>query len=130
MKRMVFPRPSSGTVTVDFPVMLTPPLEERNARAEADQGLGDLPKEVVEKVVRGSFDRMRTCYEALPRPLPTLRLKLEFTIGRDGTVIDGQVESKEYPGLASCVYDVMRSLVFPAPMTGIVTVGFPIEMSP
>lgn len=130
LKRMVFPRPTSGTVTVVLPVMLTPPLEERNARAQTDQGVGRLPKEVIQKVVRDSFDRMRTCYQALPRPLPTLRLKLEFTIGLDGSVIDGQVESKEYPGLARCVDGVMRSLVFPAPKEGIVTVGFPIEMAP
>jgi hypothetical protein len=85
---------------------------------------------VIQKVVRDSFDRIRTCYEALPKPLPTLKLIMEFTIGRDGNVIDGNVESKEYPALAQCVDGVMRSLVFPAPKTGIVTVAFPIMLSP
>jgi beta-lactamase regulating signal transducer with metallopeptidase domain len=130
LKRMVFPKPSSGTVRVDMPGMLTPMLEERQARAEADQGRARLSKEVIREVVRTSYERVRTCYEALPRPLPAVTLKLEFTIGRDGTVIDGQVESKEYPGLAACLDGIMRSLVFPAPKTGIVTVVYPIIMSP
>jgi beta-lactamase regulating signal transducer with metallopeptidase domain len=131
MKAFVFPAPSSGTVAVDFPVKLTPPLAERNARAEAEHGVSHrLPKEVIQKVVKDHYPRFAACYEALPKPLPSLTMKLDFTIGLDGSVSDGEVAPKEPPEFARCLDGVMRSMVFPPPKDGIVTVGYPLMFAP
>jgi hypothetical protein len=55
---------------------------------------------------------------------------MHFTIGLDGKVIDGQVESKDRPELAPCIEKVMRAMVFPPPNGGIVTVGYPLMFAP
>jgi hypothetical protein len=55
---------------------------------------------------------------------------MKLTIGRDGKVIDGAVESKEHPEFALCLDAVRRSMVFPAPEDGIVTVVYPIMFAP
>jgi hypothetical protein len=138
MKGFVFPAPSSGTVKVDFPVELTPPLEERNAHREATEGVSHrLAPEVIRNVVRESRPGFSACYEALPAPQPPLHVKMHFTIARDGSVVDGQVEpidgpteSKELQRFVQCVDEVMRAMVFPAPKDGIVTVGYPLMFAP
>jgi hypothetical protein len=55
---------------------------------------------------------------------------LKFTIGRGGAVSDGEVESPEHPELGRCLDGVMRSMVFPPPKDGIVTVGYPVMFAP
>jgi beta-lactamase regulating signal transducer with metallopeptidase domain len=131
MKAFVFPAPSAGTVTVDFPVKLTPPLEERNAQAEAEHGVSHrLSKEVIRWVVKDHYSGFSACYEALPQPWPSLTMKLDFTIGIDGSVIDGEVKPKEPPEFARCLDGVMRSMVFPPPKDGIVTVVYPVMFAP
>jgi beta-lactamase regulating signal transducer with metallopeptidase domain len=131
LRKLVFPAPSGGTVQVDMPVLLTPPLEERNARTAKKQGVSQrLAPEVIRKVVRDYYGSIRDCYEKLGQPLPATRAKLNFTIARDGKVSDGEVESEEYPALGRCLDSVMRSMVFPPPNDGIVTVGYPLEFAP
>lgn len=131
LRKFVFPAPSGGTVQVDMPVLLTPPLQERNARTEKKEGVSQrLDPEVIRKVVRDSYGGFRDCYEALGHPLPDTWAKLNFTIARDGKVSDGEVESPEYPALGKCLDPVMRSMVFPAPKDGIVTVGYPLMFAP
>jgi beta-lactamase regulating signal transducer with metallopeptidase domain len=131
LQKFVFPAPSSGTAQVDMPVELSPPLEERNARAEKKEGVSQrLAPEVIRKVVRDYYTGFRDCYEALGHPLPDTHAKLNFTIGRNGKVSDGEVESKEHPALGKCLDGVMRSMVFPAPKDGIVTVGYPLMFAP
>lgn len=127
----VFPAPPSGSARVDMPVLLTPPLEERNARAEATEGVSQrLAPEVIRKVVRDHFPGFGECYEALGHPLPDASATLRFTIARDGKVSDGEVESPEQPKLGGCLDTEMRSMLFPPPEDGIVTVTYPIFFSP
>lgn len=131
LRKFVFPAPSSGTVQVDMPAMLSPPFAERQAITERKEGTSQrLAPEVIRKVVRDYYWGFRGCYEALGQPLPATRAKLNFTISRDGKVSDGEVESKEYPAFAKCLDGVMRSMVFPPPGDGIVTVGYPLEFAP
>jgi beta-lactamase regulating signal transducer with metallopeptidase domain len=131
LARYVFPAPSSGTVQVDMPVLLTPPLDERNARAEAKEGVSQrLAPEVIRKVVRDYYDGFRACYEELGHPLPDTWATMKFTIARDGKVSDGEVESPEHPSLGKCLDGVMRSMVFPPPQDGIVTVAYPLAFAP
>jgi beta-lactamase regulating signal transducer with metallopeptidase domain len=127
----VFPRPSSGTVMVDMPAELSPPYAERTAVAEAKEGVSHrLPPQVIRDTVRSHFDEFRACYEAFPHPRPTTQATLRFTIARDGKVSDGEVESKEHPSLGQCLDPLMRSMVFPPPNDGIVTVGYPVQFAP
>jgi beta-lactamase regulating signal transducer with metallopeptidase domain len=131
LQKFVFPAPSSGTVQVDMPVELSPPLEERNARAAKKEGISQrLAPEVIRKVVRDHYEGFRGCYEQLGQPLPATKARLNFTIGRDGKVSDGEVESEEYPVLGQCLDIVMRSMVFPPPQDGIVTVAYPVAFAP
>jgi len=131
LARYVFPAPSSGSVQVDMPIQLTPPLAERNARAEAKEGVSQrLDPEVIRKVVRDYYQGFRDCYEKLGQPLPDTWATLKFTIARDGKVSDGEVESPEHPALGKCLDGVMRSMVFPSPKDGIVTVSYPIAFAP
>lgn len=131
LRTFVFPKPSSGAVQVDMPAELSPPLDERNARAEAREGVSQrLPAKVIQDTVRGYFGQFRTCYEAFPEPRPATSVQLKFTIGRDGKVSDGEVESKEHPSLGKCLDPVMRSMLFPAPEDGIVTVVYPVVFGP
>lgn len=131
LARYVFPAPSSGTVQVDMPIQLTPPLDERNALAEAKEGVSHrLAPEVIRKVVRDYYPGFRGCYEELGHPLPDTWATLKFTIARDGKVSDGEVESPEHPALGKCLDSVMRSMVFPPPKDGIVTVGYPLAFAP
>ena len=130
LRSLVFPAPSSGRVKVDMQAELSPPLQERNARAEAKEGVSHrLAPEVIRTVVRENYGAFRLCYEALPEPRPATRAKLSFTIGRDGSVVDGEVESPEYPSLGRCLDPAMRAMRFPEPKDGIVTVGYPLEFS-
>lgn len=122
-----FPAPSSGTVEVDMPTELSPPLDERNAIAEAKEGVSQrLAPEVIRGVVRDHYDAFRACYEALGNPLPDAQATMRFTISREGKVSDGEVKSEEHPALGKCLDPVMRSMVFPAPEDGIVTVEYPL----
>lgn len=130
LRSLVFPAPSSGRVKVDMQTELSPPLAERNARAEAKEGVSHrLAPEVIQAVVREHYGAFRICYEALPEPRPATRAKLSFTIGRDGSVVDGEVESTEYPSLGRCLDPAMRSMQFPEPKDGIVTVTYPLEFA-
>jgi hypothetical protein len=130
LARYVFPAPSSGTVEVDMLVQLTPSLEERNARAAKEGVSHRLDPELIRKIVRDSYGGFRDCYETLGQPLPDTWATLKFTIARDGKVSDGEVESPEHPKLGKCLDPVMRSMVFPAPKDGIVTVVYPVMFAP
>ena len=131
LRSYVFPRPSSGTVMVDMPAELSPPYAERTAIAEAKEGISHrLPTQVIRDTVRSYFDQFKACYEVFPHPRPTTTATLRFTIARDGKVSDGEVESKEHPSLGKCLDPVMRSMVFPPPNDGIVTVGYPVQFAP
>ncbi len=130
-----FPAPSSGTVHVEFPTQLTPPYEERRAVAEASEGNSQrIPPDTIRAVVRSYYDQFRECYEPLIPSLPAASVTLSFTIGREGNVTDGEVkdvtpgehDAKAAAELARCVDGVMRTMKFPAPEDGIVTVGYPI----
>ena len=80
-------------------------------------------------MVREHYGAFRICYEALPEPRPATRATLSFTIGRDGSVVDGEVESPDHPSLGRCLDPAMRSMQFPEPKDGIVTVTYPLEFS-
>lgn len=93
-----------------------------------------LPPEVIQREVRAHFGVMRRCYESGLQHDPKLQgtVRTKFVIGRDGRV--SRVEDADSvlaaPKVIECVQDAFRTLVFPRPDGGIVTVVYPIIFNP
>ncbi len=94
---------------------------------------GRLPPDVIQRIVRQNFGRFRQCYEIGLRSNPNLegRVTARFVIGRDGAVSNVS-SSGDLPdaGVTSCVASAFYGLSFPAPEGGIVTVSYPIMLTP
>jgi len=95
---------------------------------------GRLPPEVIQRIARGNYGRLRLCYEDGLRNNPKLagRVKVKFVIDRTGavqTAVDGGSDLSD-KGVVACVVRHFGNLTFPAPERGIVTVVYPIEFSP
>jgi hypothetical protein len=94
---------------------------------------GHLPPDVIQRVVRQNFGRFRNCYEGGLRSNPNLegRVTARFVIGRDGAVSNVSAGG-DLPDatVRSCVASAFYGLSFPAPDSGIVTVSYPILLTP
>ncbi len=95
---------------------------------------GRLPPEAIQRIIRQNFGRFRACYETALRDNPTLagRVSTRFVIGRSGAVesaADGG-STLPSPKVVACVVQAFRTLSFPQPEGGIVTVTYPILFSP
>lgn len=94
---------------------------------------GHLPPDVIQRVVRQNFGRFRSCYEVGLRSNPNLegRVTARFVIGRDGAVSNVSAGG-DLPdsSVRSCVASAFYGLTFPAPDSGIVTVTYPILLTP
>jgi hypothetical protein len=95
---------------------------------------GPLPPEVIRRVVRAHFNKIRFCYDRALRSQPTLagKLVMNFTIDPKGgtkgvSVADGTISD---PDLRSCVIAAFTSMSFPEPKSGPVVVTYPIEFTP
>jgi hypothetical protein len=95
---------------------------------------GRLPPEVIQRIVRQNFGRFRLCYENGLRGNPNLqgRVAVRFIIGRDGSVSSVANGGSDLPdsGVVSCVVRSFYGLSFPQPEDGIVTVTYPIMLTP
>ncbi len=89
---------------------------------------------VIQSIVRSNYDAFRRCYEsALARdPKMEGRLDVRFEITAEGKVMRARIAENTLPDCdaARCVRDNFRSLLFPKPQGGIVTVTYPIMFSP
>ena len=94
---------------------------------------GRLPPEVIQRTVRQNFGRFRQCYETGLRSNPNLagRVTARFVIGSDGAVSNVSAGG-DLPDAAvkSCVASAFYGLSFPTPEGGIVTVSYPIMLTP
>jgi hypothetical protein len=94
---------------------------------------GRLPPDVIQRIVRQNFGRFRACYEVGLRGNPNLegRVTARFVIGRDGAVSNVSA-SGDLPDsqVRSCVASAFYGLSFPTPENGIVTVSYPIMLTP
>lgn len=94
---------------------------------------GRLPGDVIQRIVRQNFGRFRACYEIGLRSNPNLegRVTARFVIGRDGAVSNvsagGDLPDAQ---VRSCVASAFYGLSFPTPENGIVTVSYPIMLTP
>ena len=94
-----------------------------------------LPPEVIQRTVREHYDEFRKCYEAGLAKNPKLagRVTVKFVIGLDGVIesIEPAAETS-IPDSAtvSCVIDACKTLRFPKPSGGVVTVVYPVVFAP
>lgn len=103
-------------------------------RAGATTVSGRLPPEVIQRVVRQNFGRFRACYQLGLTRNPNLegRIAARFVIARDGAVSSVANGGSDLPDsqVVSCVISAFYGLSFPQPENGIVTVNYPIMLSP
>ena len=101
--------------------------------AEGTTVSGRLPSDVIQRIVRQNFGRFRACYEIGLRSNPNLegRVTARFVIGRDGAVSNVSAGG-DLPDstVKSCVASAFYGLSFPSPENGIVTVSYPIMLTP
>lgn len=94
---------------------------------------GRLPPDVIQRIVRQNYGRFRACYEIGLRSNPNLegRVTARFVIGSDGAVSNvsagGDLPDAQ---VKSCVASAFYGLSFPTPEGGIVTVSYPIMLTP
>jgi hypothetical protein len=104
-----------------------------SCRCGETQVSGRLPPEAVQRVVRASFGRFRACYEEGLRRDPGLegRVDVRFVIGRAGTVeMASAGGALADSSVRSCIAKRFEQLSFPEPTGGIVTVVYPLVLSP
>lgn len=95
---------------------------------------GKLPPEVIQRVVRQNFGKFRFCYDAGLRQNPALtgRVSTRFVIDRNGAVSLAQDAGSDLPNreVVQCIVRSFHSLSFPEPQGGMVTVTYPIMLTP
>ncbi|MBL8742329.1 MAG: AgmX/PglI C-terminal domain-containing protein, partial [Myxococcales bacterium] len=117
---------------------LAPPSAEPsaaapNVRQGSSPASGRLPAEVVQRVVRANFGKLQACYETALRANPNLtaRVKVAFTIGRDGTTGDvSETTDIDDKTFTSCIRAGFSSMSFPEPDGGVVRVTYPLQFTP
>ncbi len=94
---------------------------------------GRLPREVIYRIVRQSFGRLRACYDAGLKTNPELqgRVALRFVIGADGGISQvkggGDLPDKD---VVNCVTRSLDGVNFPRPESGTVEVSLPVVFTP
>lgn len=93
--------------------------------------VGRLPPEVVKRIARANFPRLRACYEQGLKKDPTLKGTVisRFVIDAKGAVESASSKGGAMPdkSVADCVVNVFRTLSFPEPESGKVTVTYPVD---
>ena len=111
------------------PAAKAPTMREMNIKSN-----GSLPPEAIQRVVRMNFGRFRACYDSALRTNPSLtgRVVTKFVIARDGSVSMASDGGSDLPSqeVVSCIVRNFQSLSFPTPEGGIVTVTYPLMMTP
>jgi hypothetical protein len=109
------------------------PARPRVALSNANVS-GRLATEIIQRIVRQSYGRMRVCYENALWRDPTLggRVVVRFLIDAAGHVPVAQDAGSTVrdPAMIACVANAFRAMAFPAPDRGTVTVVYPILFSP
>ena len=117
----------SASITASAAPATTHP-EIRSGRITISDGL---PPEVVMRIVRQNFGRVRLCYESALRSDPTLSdtVSVHFTIDADGGVSKSRAEPGPLGELEACVARVFLALAFPKPQHGSMDVVLPVILS-
>lgn len=90
---------------------------------------GDLPPEVIHRIIRQNFGRFRLCYELGRNGDPGLAgaAELRFVIDRSGAV---STATARFPNAAvrSCLQRTVQNFSFPQPEAGVVTVVYSLQL--
>ena len=117
------------------------PGQAQGGKTEEDRALGGqlsvsghLPPEVIQRVVRQSFPKIRACYETGLKTNPKLagKISVRFVIAREGSVSSATSDTDTTitdGAVVSCVVGQFKALTFPQPEGGIVTVVYPVVFS-
>jgi hypothetical protein len=91
--------------------------------------MGNIPKEVIAKIIADHMGAIRYCYTRQIQVQPSLRGKIttNFVIGLEGTVTSTGIKKSTMgsPPVESCVLGVIRNIRFPKPGGGVVEVSYP-----
>ncbi len=94
---------------------------------------GRLPKEVIVRIVRASFPRLRACYDALRAadPLAEGSVATSFVIDEKGDVSAAKADAGTLgdPTMRACVQKVFAGMSFPEPDGGKVDVSYPLAFA-
>lgn len=92
---------------------------------------GRLPPEVIKRIVRANFPRFRMCYEALRRTDPSAAgtVSTAFVIDETGAVASAKTDAGTITDktMRSCAQGIFRTMSFPEPEGGKVSVTYPID---
>lgn len=120
----------TGTIGVGATASASAPPQ---VRAGVVTVKGQLPSEIVQRVVRTRHASLRLCYESALRRRPSLQgtMTVRFVIGAAGSVISASEVGQGLSDapMSSCVLGAFRRLTFPKPKAGIAVVNYPIVFS-
>jgi hypothetical protein len=102
-------------------------LEGRGAHGTLlDDKRGPPDQELIRRAIRRETPRFQHCYEQQLAKIPTLRgtVHATFVIATTGAVTSSSAQGVD-PVVASCVDGVVKTIAFPPPVGGPVTVNYP-----
>lgn len=122
--------PASALSSADpRPIPRVGPKHNATVRSEAPTISGQLAPDVVQRVVRGKSGAYRQCYEQGLVANPDLRgrVAIKFVVDASGAVEKAEDAGSDLGDatVISCVAQTLRSLKFPQPEGGPVTVVYP-----
>jgi hypothetical protein len=130
MQKLTFPS-AAATSTFGYGFAYTRKPKPLKMISPEPDVKGKLPVEVVRRIVRQNFPRLRACYQAFLAKSPgaTGSLSVKFEIDATGAVTSATPGSGTLtdPALLACTVGVFKALSFPEPESGKVEVTFPIE---
>jgi hypothetical protein len=126
--------PHAGSAGFSFLISSGDTAERRCEDPIVGNG-GHLPPELIQRVVRASFDTLRNCYTRGLAQTASLRgrVAVQFVIERDGHVGQAVLHdgtTMPDPVVSACVLGVFRTLAFPKPDLGDAKVVYPIQFDP
>jgi hypothetical protein len=93
---------------------------------------GGLPREVVQRIIRANFPRLRACYDVGLKRDPSMHgtVRTRFIIDTTGAVESASLASSTIgdAGVSSCVVGVFSSMSFPEPTNGKALVSYPVDL--
>ena len=135
LKTVTFPKPDVGSTTLEYTVdyLRVPAVASAKVKV-IETGVtitGRLPPEVVRRIIRANFPRLRACYEAgLNKDRKLVgTVFTHFVIDKTGEVekVTEGVGTLADKTVRGCVLGVFRTLSFPEPEGGEVIVKYGID---
>jgi hypothetical protein len=129
---LMFPQPTTKA-SVSYAIAVHRPARKKMVKMieTGTDVSGRLPPQVVKRIIRANFPRFRACYEAGLKKDPALKgiVSTKFVIGDTGAVesVKENGGSLGDPVVKTCVASVFKTMSFPEPEGGKVTVTYPID---